>query len=206
MFAGKPIIGLAGGIASGKSFIASLFAERGCLVIDSDRLARQAYDEPKVRETLKQWWGEGVIGKDGSINRSFIASKVFEQPTELRRLEGLIHPIIDAARRRVMSAAAHDPRIVAFVWDAPLLFEASLNLQCDAVVFVEAPLAMRLGRVKSRNWDESELQRRENSQWPLDKKRQISDYVIRNTADVSQARVQVKDVFSRIMSKAALRG
>jgi dephospho-CoA kinase len=206
MFAGRPVIGIAGGIGSGKSFVASLFGQFGCLVVNSDDQVTQAYRDPSVKETLRHWWGDEMIAADGDVNRKAIADKVFNDINERRRLEALIHPLVNEARRRVMSAAAMNPKIPAFVWDTPLLFEASLNLQCDAVVFVDAPVAQRLQRVqKTRNWTQEELISRENSQWPLDKKREISDYVIRNTADAGEARRQVKDVLSRIMSKASLR-
>ena len=207
VFANKPVIGIAGGIGSGKSFVASLFGQLGCLVVNSDQQVSEAYRDPAVMETLRHWWGDEAIGADGQVNRKFIASKVFSNVDERRRLEALIHPLVYAARRRVMSAAGANPKIIAFVWDTPLLFEASLNLQCDVVVFIDAPVNVRLARVRqTRNWTEQELISRENSQWPLDKKREISDYVLRNTADVGYARGQVKDVLSRILSKASMRG
>lgn len=208
VFAGKPIIGIAGGIGSGKSFIAQLFGQLGCFVINSDEQVTEAYRDRQVIETLRHWWGDETVLPDGQINRKLIASKVFNSIEERRRLEALIHPLVNAARRRAMTAAATAfPKLIAFVWDTPLLFEASLNLQCDAVVFVDAPVALRLQRVqKARNWTEQELLSREISQWPLDKKREISDYVVSNTADAGSARSQVKDVLSRILTRAKLRG
>jgi dephospho-CoA kinase len=203
LFGGKAIIGIAGGIGSGKSFVAQLFADEGCLVISSDQQVSDVYRDPHVLQMLREWWGDQAINQDGEINRSFIASKVFANPAERTRLEKFIHPLVAEARDRLMAAKADDPKIRAFVWDTPLLFETGLNKDCDAVVFVDAPLEVRLARVqKTRNWDEAELIRRENSQWPLDKKREIADYVVSNTADAGQARVQVKDVLSRILTIA----
>lgn len=204
MFAGKPIIGIVGGIGSGKSHVARLFGELGCLVIDSDAQVRDAYRDPGVRATLRQWWGDGVFRLDGSIDRSAIAARVFSHPGERRRLEELIHPMVHAARERAMAAAADDPEVVAFVWDTPLLIETGLDRECDAVVFVDAPLEVRLARVAaSRGWDAAELARRENSQHPLDTKREISDYLVRNTADAgTDVRGQVREVLSRILAAA----
>jgi dephospho-CoA kinase len=143
---------------------------------------------------------------DGEINRPAVAKKVFGDETERRRLERLIHPWVAEARRREMSAAAEDPQVVAYVWDTPLLFEAGLDGECDAVVFVDAPFEQRLGRVRqARGWDEAELLRREKSQWPLDKKRRISDYVVTNTADADDARGQVREVLSRILARTSNR-
>jgi dephospho-CoA kinase len=211
VFAGKPVIGIVGGIGSGKSFVARLFGEEGCLVINSDEQVSEVYRDEEVKQTLRGWWGDEVIGADGQINRRAIAGRVFTDPSQLKRLEGLIHPRVHAARERVMSAAASDdPMIKAFIWDTPLLFETGLNRQCDAVIFVEAPLPVRLQRVRERGWDATELSRRENSQWPLDKKREISDYLLQNIADPgfspdqlrSQVRDQVRDVLSRILAQS----
>jgi len=204
MFSGKPVIGIVGGIGSGKSFIAHLFGELHCAVIDSDAQVRLAYADPGVLRTLREWWGDEIFLPDGQINRATIARRVFNDPIERKRLEGLIHPYVSEARKREMGILAHDPGTVAFVWDTPLLFEAGLEGECDAVVFVDAPFELRLGRVaQTRGWDEAELRRRENLQWPLDRKRKISDYVIENTADAGEARSQVRAVFSRILERAA---
>jgi dephospho-CoA kinase len=201
LYAGKPIIGIAGGIGSGKSFIARAFGELGCRVIDSDKQVRDAYRDPRVRQTLAQWWGPQVV-RDGEIDRAFIARRVFTDSADRQRLEQLLHPMVSAAREREMAEAAGDPNVVAFVWDTPLLFEAGLAASCDAVVFVEAPLEARLQRVgQSRGWGPDELARRENLQWPLDKKREISDYTLSNTADAAFAREQVRALLPRILAK-----
>ena len=202
MFAGKPIIGIAGGIGSGKTFVAKLFGEFGGLVISSDEQVSDAYRDPQVRKTLREWWGDDVIRPDGQINRRLIGQKIFADPAQRKRLEGLLHPRVHEAREHVMAKAAADPAIKAFIWDTPLLFETRLHEECDAVVFVDAPLSTRLARVaETRNWDAAELARRENSQWGLDRKRDFADYVISNTASADFARGQVQDVLSRILQQ-----
>ena len=203
---GKPVIGIAGGIGSGKSFVARLFGELGCAIIDSDAQVRAAYRDPAVRDTLRTWWGGDVFLPGGDINRPAISLKVFADENERRRLEGLIHPWVAEARRREMAAAAGDPQVVAYAWDTPLLFEVGLIAECDAVVFVDAPVEQRLQRVgETRGWDEAELHRRQKSQWPLDKKKRISDYVVTNTADAAYARGQVREVLSRILARSSNR-
>jgi dephospho-CoA kinase len=203
VYAGKPIIGIAGGIGSGKSFVAKLFGEVGCLVVDADALVREAYTDPRVKQVVREWWGDAAVQPDGEINRSAIGRRVFADPAERERLEKLIHPLVDEMRKRAMSAAASDPQVLAFVWDTPLLFEKGLAAECDALVFVDAPEEQRLERVRtSRGWDEAELLRRQKLQWPLDKKRRISDHAIANTADADYARGQVRDVLSRILARS----
>ena len=206
MILGKPIIGITGGIGSGKSYIARLFGELGCAVIDSDSQVRAAYDDPEVRQVLREWWGDAPFNPEGTVNRAAIAQRVFGNAAELKRLEGLIHPLVAKARSELMQKLAHNGGVVAFVWDTPLLLEAGLKDQCDAVIFVDAPPELRFQRVaRARGWDSAELLRRENLQWPLDRKREIADYVIRNAADAGDARSQVRDVLSRILARASQR-
>lgn len=205
MFQGKPIIGLAGGIGSGKSFVARMFGELGCLVCDSDTTAKQVFLMPEVAASLKVWWGDSVLDDAGRISRKRVAARVFSDPVARERLESLIHPRVNEIRIRQMTERSNDPNIVAYVWDTPLLFETGLNQACDAVVFVEAPLSLRLARVQeTRAWNEAELGRREKSQLPLDKKRSLSEYIVENTADADVLRGQVREVLSRILDASVL--
>jgi dephospho-CoA kinase len=200
----KPIIGMAGGIGSGKSYVAKLFGDLGCLVIDSDQLAKAAYDDPVVKQAMRGWWGDCVFLSTGEVDKRALAAKIFSSGSasmERRRLEDLIHPIVQSARQRQMEASADDPAIVAFVLDTPLLFETGLNRQCDAVVFVETGAAERSRRLaESRRWGPEEIARRENLQLPLDRKLEMSDYVVKNTADAADVRRQVSHVLSRILA------
>jgi len=201
VFAGKPIIGIVGGIGSGKSFIAALFAAAGCLVIAADEQVRALYADPDVREILRSWWGDGVFNSLGEVDKRFIAQRVFADPAEKQRLEALLHPRVVAMRQAVMAAHATDPQVVAYVWDTPLLFEAGHAPECDAIVFVESSIESRLDRVlKTRKWEETELLRREKLQWPLDNKRRMSNYILQNTADVGFAAKQVQEILSRILA------
>lgn len=202
VLAGKPIIGIVGGIGSGKSYVSRLFAEEGCLVINSDEQVAQAYQREDVKRTLVEWWGPDVLNADGSVNRSAIARRVFADPVERRRLEALIHPLVAEMRDRAMRAGASDPGVVAFVWDTPLLVEVGLHRHCDVVVFVEASEAERKRRVmESRGWTETEWAAREKSQMGLDKKREIANYIVRNTAGVDdEVRSQIREALSRILA------
>lgn len=196
----KPIIGIVGGIGAGKSFVADRFAELGCRVIKSDDAVRAAYEREDVKRALRDWWGESIFLPDGSVDRSAIARRVFDNPAERRRLEQLLHPLVDEERRRLMNQWADDAQTVAFIWDTPLLFEVGLDRQCDVVVFVDAPLEVRRQRAAARGWDERELTRRENSQMPLDKKRALADDIVLNTADADFVRRQVRNLLSRVLT------
>ena len=102
-----------------------------------------------------------------------------------------------------MAAHAFDPQVLAYVWDTPLLLEAGLAPQCDAIVFVDAPPAERLRRVQAtRGWTDQDWHAREKSQLPLDNKRRIAKYIVQNTADLDdEVRSQVREVLSRILAE-----
>lgn len=194
----QPVIGLTGGIGSGKSTVAQILAELGCVVTNSDAVARDVLNEPEVTRQLVEWWGEGVLGKDGSPDRSRIASIVFNDPTERRRLEELVHPRVEQWRRQAFAAAP--PEAPSLVIDAPLLLEAGLDRECDAVIFVDAARDVRLARLwAERGWDEQELHRREDSQLPLDAKRNRADYVVVNNSDIERLRAEVRRILNEIV-------
>ncbi|MBX3317628.1 MAG: dephospho-CoA kinase [Phycisphaeraceae bacterium] len=196
---GVVVLGLAGGIGAGKSEVARLLGEMGCLVVDSDVEARAAMESPEVRRTLVGWWGEGVIGGDGRIDRKRIAEIVFKDEGERARLEGLVHPLVRSRRADLIGRAREAGRR-AVVLDAPLLFEAGVDSECDAVIWVEASRATRLARVaKNRGWSEHELERREKAQWPIERKRAKCRYEILNDSD-GDLRSAVESVLSRALS------
>ena len=198
MVHGRPVIGLAGGIGSGKSTVGRILADMGCLVTDSDAAGRAALRDPRIRDQLVDWWGPRVLDEAGAIDRRAVARIVFADAAERAKLETLTHPWIEAERRRQWAAAP--PQAVAFVIDAPLLIEAGLAAQCDAVIFVEADRQRRLERIhRTRGWDEGELTRRELSQMPLDAKRRRADYVIENNGDLDQLTERVRQVLSDIV-------
>ncbi|HMN39218.1 MAG TPA: dephospho-CoA kinase [Phycisphaerales bacterium] len=201
-----PVIGLAGGIGAGKSAVAAAFERLGCLVIDSDTRAKAALDRADVREALVSWWGPGILADDGRVDRKRVASIIFTNADERERLEGLVHPIVRDDRAQMIrdAAAAGAGAVIAVIVDAPLLFEAGVDAECDCVVFVEAPREERLRRVlHARGWDESELDRREAAQWPLDEKRARSTFVVDNGGDVGSLDPQVAGILARMRSPVA---
>ena len=196
-----PVIGLAGGIGAGKSRIADELQRLGCLVIDSDREARAVLEREEVKRELVRWWGSDVVGEDGNVSRSRIAEIVFEDPTQRTRLEALVHPLVKRSRDELIEASRGHRAVVI---DAPLLFEAELDADCDAVIFVDAPREVRLARVvEHRGWTEAELDRRERAQLPIDEKRRRSDHVIDNGRDDRELSTQTAEVLEAIESALA---
>ncbi|MBL1218906.1 MAG: dephospho-CoA kinase [Planctomycetes bacterium] len=200
---GIPIIGLCGGIGSGKSEVARVLEQLGCVVTYSDRDVQRALDTEEVRDTLRAWWGDRALDPQGHVNRPAVAEIVFADEAARRKLEQLLHPIADAMRKEQWQQARRtcgDSGIPAFVIDAPLLFEAGLNHACDVVLFVDVSRTIRLERLKrDRGWAPEQLELREKSQWPLDKKRNRSDHVIQNNADVTALRHDVEALFQQIL-------
>ncbi len=196
---GPLVIGLVGGIGSGKSEVARVLADEGCVVIDSDAEARRLIQSTSVRDTLVSWWGDEILAEDGTVDRKKVAQIVFSDPEERKRLEGLLHPLIHEARQRKIRENADAPAIVI---DAPLLYEAGVDRECDAVIFVDAPREVRLARVREhRGWDEDELARREASQMTIEEKRRRADVVIRNDASLEELRRRVRRVFSDLRDR-----
>lgn len=194
-------IGLAGGIGSGKTFVSNLFGSRGAYVSSADEISRSVLNRPEVIAQLTDWWGEKVVCGGEGADRKAIASIVFQDPQERKRLESLVHPIVEQIRLEQMAEAKRIGTDL-FVIDAPLLFEAGLDKQCDVVVFVDAPQEVRLERVmKSRGWSSDELGRRESAQFPLSQKRESSDFVVINDGDISQVERQVNDIIAIIRSQ-----
>ena len=146
------VLGLAGGIGAGKSAVAAILRDLGCVVSDSDARAKALLDTPPVRDQIVAWWGPELLTPDARIDRVRLAAVVFADPDQRRRLEGLIHPLLKTERDAAL-ARARAARAPAFVIDAPLLFEAGLHRECDAVIFVDAPRELCLRRVaQSRGW------------------------------------------------------
>lgn len=200
---GKPIIGLAGGIGAGKSSVAKALADLGCLVSDSDAAARAALRDPAIKQTIVGWWGSSVLDAHGEIDRGRIATIIFADPVQRRRLEGLTHPWIEARRREQFAGALIDPSIPAFVIDAPLLFEAGLDRECDVVVFIDADPAVRLARVMAtRGWNPAELAQREKAQLALDEKRRRADHVVQNNGDLGELKDHVRRVLDDIVKSS----
>lgn len=197
------ILGLAGGIGSGKTTVARAFESMGWLVVHSDDQAAAALRRPEVKEMLRSWWGDGVVGPDGEVDRSAIGKIVFADAAQRERLEKLIHPLIARSRSELIAAAwSHAVPPAGVVFDAPLLFEAGLDRECDAVAFVRADDSARLARVRaSRGWDAAELSKREATQWPLTRKEAASRFLIMNQQDQADLPAQCRRIADILLSE-----
>lgn len=202
MMSSKPVIGLCGGIGSGKSAVAAEFGRQGCLVVDSDRLSHEVLAGPAVVQELRRWWGDEVVSPDGKPDRGRIARIVFSSADEKRRLEGLLYPLISARRAAMIRAVEEDPAVKAIVLDSPLLLESRLDRHCDFIVYVEADEPQRIARVRaSRGWNAEELRRRQDWQQPLEPKRARADFVVSNNGMLAQLGPQITDILNTILAR-----
>ena len=192
----SPLIGVVGGVGSGKSTLARAVGERWRLpVLDGDAAGHAALREPAVKTALHDRFGPAIFFTRGSlareeVDRSKLAARVFgDDPgrrAALADLEAIVHPVI---RRNLLAEAADllASGYEAVLLDAAVLLEGGWREFCWKVVFVEVPRAERLRRVAARGWDAAELDRREASQWPPDRKRAACDAAVNNAGPLADA-------------------
>ena len=198
-----PVIGLLGGVGSGKSTAAEEFARLGCAVIDADRVGHEVLGEGEVIESLVSRWGRGVLGPDGQVDRSAVAEIVFGSEKELAFLNGVTHPRIARRIAQRIEALQGEEEVPAVVLDAAVMLEAGWDRQCDVLIFVHAPGEVRRRRVlDSRGWNAQRWEQRENSQIALDRKADRCSYQLDNSSDASHLREQVRTLFHRIVNNA----
>lgn len=197
-----PIIGILGGIGSGKSSVVSHVRRLKLLIVDADRIGHALLDSTAVAAEIRQTFGQRVFRTDGSVDRARLANLVFgreeEHKNALRKLEQILHPAIRCEMTDQTQAASQD--VDAVIWDAALLLEAGWADQCDALVFIDTPLKVRQSRVeKNRGWTSDELHRREAAQLPVDAKKAKADFVIDNSGSLEAASRQMETVLESIV-------
>jgi dephospho-CoA kinase len=194
-FCSLRVIGLLGGVASGKSLVARIFAEHGLGILDADRAGHDALRLPHVIAAAQQRWGDGILSPDGAIDRGRLAEFVFRSNDpglqDRQFLEHLTHPEIARLLAREADGMA-TAGVKVVVLDAAVMAEAGWIDWCDKLVFVEAPRTIRLARALARGWKEEGFIAREAAQESLDFKRRRADVVIDNSGSTEQTRAQIE--------------
>ena len=196
----KPVIGILGGMCSGKSTVAAEFGKLGCAVIDADGIAHELLGERDVRGKVVAAFGEGILNEVGEISRDKLADAVFSDTEKLMLLVVLLHPPVLERVEGLIADYQRDGLVDAIVLDMPLLLEIGWEKRCDRLIFVDCNEQKRRERTEKMGVSgENELKVRENFQISLDKKRLVADNTVDNNSGFSELSKQVAEIFSNIV-------
>lgn len=196
------VIGLTGGIGTGKSTVSAYLSKQGIKVIDADKIAREivAVGEPALRE-IAAAFGHGILNTDGSLNRKALSSIVFNRPDEMQKLESITRNRIITVIENRLEAMRDDEEMADYsdvqmaVIDAPLLFESGLNRLCDEVWVIDAEREVRIQRaIKRDNANREEIVARINSQMDADEALAKADRIINNSGSLAALYKQIDNL------------
>ena len=191
------VIGLTGGIGSGKSTVARMLAELGAPVVDADQLARELVEpgQPALAEVVSAF-GPGVLAADGSLDRKCLGARVFGDPIQRQRLNGILHPRIAAATQAQLGLLAQAGHRVA-IYEAALLVENGIHHGLAGLVVVASPPALQRERTMARDGlTQEEADARLRAQAPLADKLAVADWVIDNSGSLEETRRQVEALWA----------
>ena len=194
------LVGLTGGIGSGKSTVAEMFRDEGVYVIDFDYLARVVVKPGgDTWKEIIDYFGSEILSSDRTINRSKLAEIVFSDEKSRKVLEGFIHPRIFEKRDIMLKdIQEYDPNAIVII-DVPLLFELNLNKEFDKIILVYVSRDVQIGRaIKRDGLSKGEVEKRLNAQITIDRKKLLSDYVINNEGSLKNTKDQVKKVIEEL--------
>jgi dephospho-CoA kinase len=193
------LVGLTGGIATGKSTVAGMFAARGAAIVDADHIAHalQEPDQPCHRQIVDAF-GVGILDEMGRIDRRRLGARVFTDASARQRLEAIMHPAIrEACESQIRAAEAAGRRIC--IVDAALILEAGRRDRFHKIVVVTAPEEVQVDRLgRSRGLTPAEARQRLSSQWTTAAKAALADYVIDNGGDPGRTEEQVARVYAAL--------
>jgi len=199
------VIGLTGGIGSGKSTVAHWLSEQGIAVLDADRTVHEllASDQETINEVVTEF-GKGVLSETGEIARRILGQRVFSDPKARRRLEEILHPrVADSMYKRQLILEAQGAKVC--VWDVPLLFEAGFSQWVNEVWVVWVPVSIQKDRVMKRDTlSLSEVDLRIQAQYPLEEKVRQANVVIDNSGTWQETEVQCVKELARIKRDCGL--
>lgn len=193
------IVGLTGGIATGKSLVSAEFKRLGARVIDADEIAREVVEpgKPAYGEIVAEF-GSPVLNPDGTIDRKALAERVFSDKEALAKLNGITHPRIRERIREEIARAGKDEIVVI---DVPLLLEGPLKDAVDRIIVIYADEEKQIERLDKRNGtSREEALKRLASQMPVTEKLKFADYVIDNNGAVEETLSRARELFRELAS------
>jgi len=198
------LVGLTGGVASGKSTVSRILEGEGAILIDADQIARAlARPGSPVFLELIRAFGEKILREDGSLDRKALAARVFSDPEQRSVLNRILHPRIkEEIRRRVREVVERDPAAIVII-DAALLIEAGHDQEMDKVIVVTSRAEQQIKRLKERNgMAPEEAERILASQMPQEEKLKVADFVLRNEGSLEETAKRTKEVFQKLKKLA----
>jgi dephospho-CoA kinase len=196
----KPVVGILGGIGSGKSIVAAELGKLGCAIIDSDKIAHRLLNEPSILEQIVEYFGGGVLGIDGAVDHRKLAKAAFADAEKIDKLNSIVHPAVLAEVEKKIEEIQKTGQAKAIVLDMPLLAEAGWDKRCDTLIFVKCDREKRLERAEKNGLlGPDELKKRENFQISLDTKAAIAENTVDNNSDLSALARQVAEIFPKIV-------
>lgn len=188
--------GLTGGIGSGKSTAARMFADLGAIVIDADAIAKEVLEPGQVGyESVVNHFGDEILDSSGNIDRAILAGKVFDNSSKLRELEEIVHPAVASKVSQIRESL---PENAIVIYDTPLLIEKSLQHQFDQVIVVLAPESLRTSRLLDRGLPQSDIVARMSNQATDEQRREVANYIIDNSSSLEKLRAEVLKVWTQI--------
>jgi dephospho-CoA kinase len=201
------LVGLTGGIATGKSTVSEMLRQLGCQIIDADLLARDVVEpgQPALAEIVAEF-GPEVVTAGGALDRKKLGAIVFTNPERRRRLEAITHPAIRAFFVARLDALAEKGFAGIVIFDAAVMIESGNYKNMDRLVVVVTDEATQMARLRGRDGtDDAEGRRKIASQMPLAEKAKLADHVIDNSGSREATADQVRRVFATLMSELASR-
>jgi len=194
----KPVIGILGGIASGKSTVAAEFAKLGCKVVDADDIVHKLLETEAVKEKIAACFDRTILDFAGKIDHKKLAGVVFDNVDKLSSLNKIIHPFVLRRTEELIDRYKRQDQVKAIVLDMPLLVEVGWAKRCDRLIFVDCKQELRAARAQKKGFDRNQLKIRENFQISLDNKVGLADNTVINNSGFSALVRQVADIFSDI--------
>ena len=189
-------LGLTGGIGSGKSTAARMFADLGATIIDADAIAKEVLEPGQLGyESIVNKFGDDILDSSGNIDRTILAAKVFENSSKLKELEDVVHPEVAGKVQEIRESLPADTTVI---YDTPLLVEKKLQDQFDQVIVVLAPEPLRTQRLLARGLAERDIAARMSKQATDEQRQSVANYVIDNSGTLAQLRTQVLNVWNQI--------
>ena len=194
------IVGLTGGVASGKTTVSKVLREEGATLIDADQIARELVQPQTLAwQELVRVFGNEILNRDGSIHRQKLASLIFSNPRQRSLLNRILHPRIkEEIGRRLKRIQQKDPDAIVVI-DAPLLIETGGHREMDKVIVVVSTETQQIDRLRKRNQlNEGQARAMLSSQMSLEEKTKVADYVIRNEGSLEETRQRARDLFQEL--------